>query len=265
MAVLTGLPQARYLVVDNFDVKALRNALTLPTGTITVPATSTGSFDPLASATNVLNRPLTVSPAPSSSNPAAGTVAVDAATGVISFTPTDWFVGDVDVTYEACDDQPNQTCAQAVVRFTVPAGQIDITKALDLPAAAPGPFDFSFTAACTLGSNPTVQTFTATLASATGPGSVSLAGIPAGAACSVSETLPADPADHAWATPVVEPETVTVPADAGVSVTVTNALNAAPPSSGPGEITPVPVGGRLALLLLGAGLLGTAALRQRRA
>ncbi|MFV0679926.1 Ig-like domain-containing protein [Ottowia sp.] len=124
MMVMTGLPNHHYLALDNFDIKATLNNITLPTGLITVQPGTTGTFDPLNGASNSLNLPLTVQPNPTSSDPAAGTVTVDPATGVISFTPVTGFTGDVVVTFEVCDNQtaPNQVCTTSTVTFRVPTG-----------------------------------------------------------------------------------------------------------------------------------------------
>lgn len=227
MMVITGLPRYRYMVVDNFDIMASINSINLPTDNITVMPTTTGNFSPLDTATNSLGLPLTVSQNPTINNPSAGVISVNSATGVISFTPVDWFVGEVVVDYEVCDNQAinHRVCEDSTVKFIVPAGGVNITKNLLKPAGESGLFDFSFVANCTLGSNPLVRSFNGALAGVATQGNVIIGNIPAGAVCEIVENLPSAPSGHMWSTPQIIPSNITVPVNAESSVTVNNILN----------------------------------------
>ncbi len=138
MMVITGLPPHRYLALDNFDITATLNNITLPTAIITVPSGTTGIFDALAGAIDSLNLPLTVQATVTSSDPAAGAITADPATGLLSFTPTDGFIGDVVITFEVCDNQDNQVCQTQTMTFRViPAPASIETEAAPVPVNAP--------------------------------------------------------------------------------------------------------------------------------
>ena len=102
---------------------------------------------------------------------------------------------------------------------------IEVTKTLALPSGVTGPFSFGFTATC---DQPSAgSTYTATLANYPASNKVTIAGIPAGANCTVTENtpLPAAPANYEWAAPSA-PAAVVVPSTGVVAVGVTNALTA---------------------------------------
>ncbi len=134
MMVITGLPNHRYLAVDNFDIKAALNIITLPTAVIEVTSGSTGTFSTLTGALNDLGLPLAAQSTLISSNPAAGALEIDLATGLISFTPENGFVGDVIVTFEVCDDQVNQACATQTMTFRVLPSVTNTVTAAPVPA-----------------------------------------------------------------------------------------------------------------------------------
>lgn len=100
---------------------------------------------------------------------------------------------------------------------------IEVTKTLALPSGVTGPFSFGFTATC---DQPSAgSTYTATLANYPASNKVTIAGIPAGANCTVTEDqpLPTAPANYEWAAPSA-PAPVVVPSTGVVAVGVTNAL-----------------------------------------
>jgi uncharacterized repeat protein (TIGR01451 family) len=81
--------------------------------------------------------------------------------------------------------------------LTANPGKITVTKAMVLPTGVAGPFSFGFTATC---DRPSIgSTFSATLNNYPTNTSVDIPNIPAGATCSLSETLPAAPSGYAWA------------------------------------------------------------------
>ena len=136
---------------------------------------------------------------------------------------------------------------------------IEVTKTLALPSGVTGPFSFGFTATC---DQPSAgSTYTATLANYPTSNKVTIAGIPAGANCTVTENtpLPQAPANYEWAAPSV-PATVTVPSVGAVSVGVINRLDQLRGANP----TPVPLDSRMALLLLAMLVAVAAGLKMRK-
>lgn len=142
--------------------------------------------------------------------------------------------------------------AQSSAAFTntlVPTtGSIAITKTLaPLPAGAPvtWPQNFNFTATCNLPTAGSTYTASASFNSA-GSQTATIANVPEGAVCSLSETQPAAPAAHAWDAAVFAPAGVTVAAGQTASSTITNRLQTIPPALGTALITktlaPLPAG-----------------------
>ena len=128
-------------------------------------------------------------------------------------------------------------------------GAIRVTKQLALPADAPGPFTFNFSARCDLPAVGTVygpvpmQYPTST--------TVDIPFIPAGANCTLEETLSSAPTDYAWAAPTLG--SATVIADQVVPATAVNRLVSTKPTP-----VAVPALGSGALLVLGMLLAGLA-------
>lgn len=135
---------------------------------------------------------------------------------------------------------------------------IEVTKTLALPSGVTGPFSFGFTATCNLPSAGT--TYTATLVNYPANNQVTIANVPAGANCTVTENtpLPQAPANYEWAAPSV-PAAVAVPSIGVVSVGVINSLN----QLGAAKPTPVPLDSRIALLLLAMLVAVAAGLKMR--
>ncbi len=130
MMVITGMSPRRYLALDNFYIYATQNELTLPTSIVIVPPGTTGNFNALDGASNLLGLLLSLQPTFSSSHPAAGTLSADTGTGEISFTPQRGFSGDVLVTFEVCDSQAVAVCATQTITFRVPAAAATTTEAI---------------------------------------------------------------------------------------------------------------------------------------
>lgn len=136
-------------------------------------------------------------------------------------------------------------------------GSIQVTKQLDLPADVTGPFTFNFSARCDLPAAGTVY----------GPvpldypsnTTVEIPFIPGGANCTLEETLPAAPADYAWATPVLD--SVTVIAAQLVPARATNRLVSTKPVP-PVAVPTLGVWALMVLALLLAGLGGRRIHRQ---
>jgi hypothetical protein len=107
--------------------------------------------------------------------------------------------------------------------LTANPGKITVTKAMVLPSGVAGPFSFGFTATC---DRPTTgSTFNATLNNYPTNTSVDIPNIPAGATCSLSETLPAAPSGFAWGPVSFSNLNPAVMATAGTqTVTATNTL-----------------------------------------
>ena len=122
MMVLTGLPEMVYLTIDNIVVSVAPNVVTVPSTTMVVQPGTTGSFNTTPGTSNTLNLPVAVNPNNYSvSDPAAGTVVLDSATGTFSFTPNPGFTGRVTVTYQACDNQAPTCSSNGSIVFDVPA------------------------------------------------------------------------------------------------------------------------------------------------
>lgn len=143
MMVLTGLPEKVYMAIDNIVASVAPNVVTVPSAKLEVQPGTTGTFDTTPGSSNTLNLPITVDPNYTVSDPAAGTVELDPATGVFSFTPKPSFAGDVTVTYRACDNQTPTCSSNGTIVFTVPAngGQGPGTgtgTATPVPVGGPG-------------------------------------------------------------------------------------------------------------------------------
>lgn len=141
-------------------------------------------------------------------------------------------------------------------------GTLSITKTLaPLPSGAPvtWPMSFSFTALC---DKPSANSPYSTNLSfnATGSQTAQIATIPAGAQCTVTETLPTAPTGFTWDTPVFAPSAVAIGGGQTTSTSVTNTLraNAAPATTA----TPVPSSTAAGLAALTV-LLAALAMRQR--
>lgn len=115
--------------------------------------------------------------------------------------------------------------AVACTNTPIPAtGKITINKVLARPSDVTSNFDFNFKATCDM---PTAGSeFTTTLTGFPSTSSVDILNIPAGATCTVSETLPAAPSAYNWSSPVVGSLTPngTMPAAGTQTVSVTNEL-----------------------------------------
>ena len=107
--------------------------------------------------------------------------------------------------------------------LTANPGKITVTKAMVLPSGVAGPFSFGFAATC---DRPTAgSTFNATLNNYPTNTSVDIPNIPAGATCSLSETLSAAPSGFAWGPVSFSNLNPAVMATAGTqTVTATNTL-----------------------------------------
>ncbi|WP_460548164.1 DUF5979 domain-containing protein [Comamonas piscis] len=100
-------------------------------------------------------------------------------------------------------------------------GSITITKDLVLPADAPGPFTFTYTATCNLPTAGSVFPASLTYPTAT---STTIPNVPAGAQCVVAEgALPTAPANYTWG-PAAANANVTVPLNASAPVTMASTL-----------------------------------------
>ena len=126
------------------------------------------------------------------------------------------------------------------------SGQVVVSKTVNANPAYSGTIAFTLT--CT---NP-VSSSAGSIAVANNQGQAAPIAVPAGSACTVSETLPAAPAGMQWAAPVYT-QPATVVAGQTSTATIVNTLGDAPP------IAPVPVdstwalGGLAALLGLSSG------------
>lgn len=263
MMLMTGLPRYRYLMLDNFDIKASLNVITLPPQEVTVMPASSGDFDVIANANDELDSVLVLSEdLVSNSNTSAGTVNIDPVSGLITFTPVDWFVGSVDVQYRVCDSEVNQTCETGVVTFRVPSGDILVSKILTLPDGVSGSFDFSFSAVCSLGASPDSREFASAILSISSAGSTSIERIPAGANCSIAESLPTAPEGYSWAEPEVSPSTLIIEADGSSTVSVINRLDRKDFAGS--VVKPVPLNEAWAVVLLSLLMLAAGLLLQKR-
>lgn len=122
MMVLTGLPEKVYMTIDNIVVSVSPNVVTVPSTTVVVQPGTTGSFNTTPGTSNTLNIPVSVDPnAYTVSDPTAGTVVLDPATGTFSFTPNPEFTGQVTITYRACDNQMPTCSSNGSIVFDVPA------------------------------------------------------------------------------------------------------------------------------------------------
>nr|WP_312988437.1 DUF5979 domain-containing protein [Comamonas koreensis] len=113
-------------------------------------------------------------------------------------------------------------------------GSIAITKTLaPLPAEAPvtWPQNFDFTATCNLPTAGSTYTASANFNSE-GSQIATIANVPEGAVCSLSETQPSAPASHAWDPAVFSPATVTITANQTANSAITNRLQTIPPALG---------------------------------
>ena len=113
----------------------------------------------------------------------------------------------------------------------VDSGTLTINKTLMPPpsgAVVSWPVSFAFATTCTPVSG-SALTFNSTLSfSAAGTQSVDIESIPAGASCTVTETLPANPAAYQWVDPGTQ--TATIVNKAKVAVSFTNQLAGLPGS-----------------------------------
>ncbi|MCD2165524.1 DUF5979 domain-containing protein [Comamonas koreensis] len=136
-------------------------------------------------------------------------------------------------------------------------GNIQVNATTALPDGITGPFSFVLTATCDLPTAGTVHSVTLT---APPNGSAMIAGVQAGAQCTITETLPDAPAGFRWEAPEFDQTTVTVGTDSDVPVALTNSLtrvvSAAP--------VPVPVDSRVALMLLAMLMMAGASLHMRK-
>jgi fimbrial isopeptide formation D2 family protein len=107
---------------------------------------------------------------------------------------------------------------------TAANGKITVNKILTMPTDVTSNFNFDFKATCDMPS--AGAEFTATLTGFPGTSVVDIVNIPAGASCTVSETLPVAPTAYTWRSPVVASITPNgVMAAAGTqTVAVTNEL-----------------------------------------
>lgn len=159
-----------------------------------------------------------------------------------------------------------QTVSSAITNRlqTIPPalGTALITKTLaPLPAGAPvaWPLTFNFTATC---DKPVANTPYTTSLSFTAAGSqtATLATIPAGSNCTLSEALPAAPSGYTWDAPAFAPATISVAGGQSVSTAITNTLRT---NAVPAGAAPVP-GNTAAGLAAMAVLLAALGIRQRR-
>lgn len=115
--------------------------------------------------------------------------------------------------------------AVACTNTPIPAtGKITVNKILTRPTDVTSNFNFDFKATCDMPS--AGSEFTATLTGFPGTSTVDILNIPAGASCTVSETLPTAPFAYTWSSPVVSSISPSgVMAAAGTqTVSVTNEL-----------------------------------------
>ncbi|MFC4819305.1 DUF5979 domain-containing protein [Dokdonella ginsengisoli] len=219
----------------------VRNTLVGDPGTLTItknvsggPAGgASGSFTFAVSCTPsntaIANQTVTLGGASSGSVTVAGIPAGDTCTvaeqAPLPAPPAGYSYGPLPAPATTAAMTPAGAIAAVVTNtLTADPGTIRIGKVLSLPAGVTGPFDFQFVATCdrpVAGSH-----FSATLGNFPGNASVDIAGIPAGATCTVAETLPAPPAGYGWAEPVVSPLNPAGPMPAGgvQNATATNGL-----------------------------------------
>lgn len=134
--------------------------------------------------------------------------------------------------------------------------QVQLNSVANWPAGQTA--DFRFQATCG------GQTYSGTFSYSGAAGTATIDGVPLGNSCTVSQVLPTAPAGWAWDPASMAPTgAVTVQATSIPSLTITNALVAAPMAAG---VAAVPTLGEWALMLMGLGLAGLAApaLRRRR-
>ena len=121
-----------------------------------------------------------------------------------------------------------------------------------------GPFSFVLTATCDL---PTAgTTHSVTLTAPPGATTATIAGVQAGAQCTMTQTTPDAPVGYRWADPAFDQTTVTVVSDSNVPVALANSLTRAQVASA----APVPVDSRMALMLLAMLMMAAAGVRMRK-
>lgn len=111
-------------------------------------------------------------------------------TGLGLFNKATLTVNGLDSEAVACTNTP-----------TAAAGKITLNKILTRPIDVTSNFNFDFKATCDMPS--AGAEFTATLTGFPGTNTVDILNIPAGASCTVSETLPAAPTAYTWSSPIV--------------------------------------------------------------
>lgn len=103
-------------------------------------------------------------------------------------------------------------------------GKLVVTKSFNLPEGVSGPFNFHFKATC---DKPTANSvYSANMSYVGRSSNVEITAIPAGASCTLTETLPSPPAGFSWKTPEISGFSPVglMPAGGSQVVTVTNEL-----------------------------------------
>ena len=137
-------------------------------------------------------------------------------------------------------------------------GNIVVNATTALPDGVTGPFSFVLTATCDL---PTAgTTHSVTLTAPPGATTATIAGVQAGAQCTMTQTTPDAPVGYRWADPAFDQTTVTVVPDSNVPVALANRLTRAQVASA----APVPVDSRMALMLLAMLMMAAAGVRMRK-
>lgn len=134
-------------------------------------------------------------------------------TGTGLFNSVSAKVGSVTRTATACSSTPDAQDGKIVVNATV-----------KVPTGISNSFVFNYKATC---NKPTANSeFTAELNFSSSNSQADIPGIPAGATCTVSQTLPTPPSGYSWKTPVMSALSPTgaMPAGGSQSLTVDNEL-----------------------------------------